>query len=37
VTEVESSSWLKKGYELLLKSVRRDIGMSSEVDHDDTK
>ena len=37
VTEADCSNWLRRGYRMLVKSVRRDLGPSLEVDHDDTK
>ncbi len=37
VTSEVCSSWLRRGYRMLVKSVRRDLGLSLEVDHDDTK
>lgn len=37
MTDVDCSSWLRRGYRLFMKSVRRDVGMYSEVGHDDKK
>ncbi len=37
MTEADCSSWLRRGYRMFVKSVRRDLGLSLEVDHDDTK